>query len=133
MCCSWSSARSARSPAPYHHLYYLPIILAARRFEVRGAASTATASIVLYHLANPGLVAIWYREADLVQIALFIGVGLVTAKFARDARQLGQLATTGDLTGLTTCGPLSHDSRRSCGPPRIIKRRCHSWCWTWTA
>ena len=90
----------ATGSAPYHHLYYLPIILAARRFEIRGAAIAAGASIVLYHLANPGLVAIWYREADLVQIALFIGVGLVTAKFVRDARHLHQLATTDDLTGL---------------------------------
>ena len=90
----------ATGSAPYHHLYYLPIILAARRFEVGGAAFAAAGSIVLYHLANPGLLATWYHEADLVQIALFIGVGLVTAKFVRDARQLRQLATTDDLTGL---------------------------------
>ena len=61
----------ATGSAPFHHLYYLPIILAARRFEVGGAASTAASSIVLYHLANPDLLATWYREADLVQSALF--------------------------------------------------------------
>jgi len=90
----------ATGSVPYHHLYYLPIILAARRFEIRGAALSAAASIVLYHLANPGMVAVWYQEADLVQMALFIGVGLVTAKVVRDARVLHILATTDDLTGL---------------------------------
>jgi diguanylate cyclase (GGDEF)-like protein len=35
-----------------------------------------------------------------VQIALFIGVALVTARLADDARRLRQLAATDDLTGL---------------------------------
>src|SRR4051794_11782594 len=66
--------------APVQHLYYLPIILAAYRLRWMGGLVTSLIAIVLYHLANPSLLAFTYRETDLVQIVLFIAVGLVTAR-----------------------------------------------------
>src|SRR6185295_15347801 len=41
-----------------------------------------------------------YGESDLVQIALFLAVGVMTAKLTRDADRLRRLAMTDDLTGL---------------------------------
>jgi diguanylate cyclase (GGDEF)-like protein len=60
----------------------------------------AIASIALYHAANPHLLTFKYEESDVVQIALFLGVGMVTAKLAHDSRRLRHLAMTDDLTGL---------------------------------
>ena len=40
------------------------------------------------------------EESDIVQMALFVVVGLVTAKLRRDAERLHALAMTDDLTGL---------------------------------
>ena len=39
-------------------------------------------------------------ESDVVQIALFIAVGVVTARLVNDADRLRRLATTDDSTGL---------------------------------
>jgi diguanylate cyclase (GGDEF)-like protein len=86
--------------APVQHLYYLPIILAAISLGWRGSLMAAVAAVLLYHLANPFLLTFRYGESDLVQIALFIAVGLVTAKLTDDARRLHVLAMTDDLTGL---------------------------------
>ena len=86
--------------APFQHLYYLPIILAALRFGRRGGLLAALAAIVLYHLANPHLLQLRYEEGDVVQIALFAAVGLITAKLEADAQRLRWLASTDDLTGL---------------------------------
>jgi diguanylate cyclase (GGDEF)-like protein len=86
--------------APVQHLYYLPIILASLRIGRVAGLITAVAAVVLYHIANPTIVASGYKESDLVQIALFMAVGIVTAKLADDARRLHHLATTDDLTGL---------------------------------
>ena len=55
------------------------------RFRTRGSLLAALAAIVLYHLANPALLNFRYGEGDLVQICLFIGVGLTTAKLTHDA------------------------------------------------
>jgi two-component system cell cycle response regulator len=41
-----------------------------------------------------------YEESDLVQIALFLALGVITAKLTRDANRLRRLALTDDLTGL---------------------------------
>lgn len=41
-----------------------------------------------------------YGERDLIQIALFLTVGMVTAKLVHDGDLLRQLALTDDLTGL---------------------------------
>jgi len=86
--------------APVQHLYYLPTILAGVRFRWLGGLVTALLAIVLYHLANPHLLTFQYGEADLVQIILFVGVGVTAARVADDARRLHHLAMTDDLTGL---------------------------------
>ncbi len=86
--------------APFQHLYYAPIILAAVVFGRRGGFLTALAAVALYHLADPGRRSLIYREADAVETALFVAVGLVTARFVSDGRRLRHLAMTDDLTGL---------------------------------
>jgi diguanylate cyclase (GGDEF)-like protein len=90
----------ASGSAPVQHLYYLPIILAAMRFGTPGGLAAAIAAIVLYHVANPLLLLFQYRELDLVEVVLFVAVGLITARLVRDGRRLRRLATTDDLTGL---------------------------------
>jgi len=86
--------------APVQHLYYLPIILAALRLDWLGGLLTSITAVGLYHLANPALLSFAYRESDFVQIALFIAVGLVTARLAENGRRLHAMAMTDDLTGL---------------------------------
>jgi diguanylate cyclase (GGDEF)-like protein len=86
--------------APFQHLYYLPIILAARVFGRTGGLLSAAAAVVLYHLAKRPWLGVSYGESDLIQVALFFAVGLITAKMAGDARRMQQLAMTDDLTGL---------------------------------
>jgi len=90
----------ATGSTPVQHLYYLPIILAAYRFRRRGGLLAGLAAILLYHAANPHLLTLWYEESDLVQIALFLAVGVITARLADDAERLRYLAHTDDLTGL---------------------------------
>ena len=90
----------ATTSAPVQHLYYLPIIIAGLRFKMRGGVIAALAAIVLYHVANPHLLTFRYGESDLVQIALFLAVGTITAKLTHDRQRLRRLATTDDLTGL---------------------------------
>jgi diguanylate cyclase (GGDEF)-like protein len=86
--------------APVQHLYYLPIILASLRMGSMAGLGTSVASVVMYHLANPTLMSARYKDTDIIQIALFVVVALVTTRMANDARRLHQLATTDDLTGL---------------------------------
>jgi diguanylate cyclase (GGDEF)-like protein len=86
--------------APVQHLYYAPIILAAMIFGNRGGVATSLAAIVLYHVANPETLSVHYRQGDVVQVALFLAVGLVTARLIDNSRRLRRLATTDDLTGL---------------------------------
>jgi diguanylate cyclase (GGDEF)-like protein len=86
--------------APVQHLYYLPIILAGIYFRLPGGLAAALAAIALYHLANPTLLTFRYEESDFVQIALFIAIGIVTAKLTSNASRLRKLAMTDDLTGL---------------------------------
>ena len=90
----------ATGAAPVQHLYYVPIILAGFRLKMRGGVIAALASILLYHLANPHLLTFRYEEQDLIQIVLFLTVGMVTAKLVHDGDRLRQLALTDDLTGL---------------------------------
>jgi diguanylate cyclase (GGDEF)-like protein len=90
----------ATGSAPVQHLYYLPVIFAGFRFRMRGGIAAAAAAIVLYHLANPQLLTFRYREADLLQVVLFIVIGVVTAKLTNDGHRLHILAMTDDLTGL---------------------------------
>jgi diguanylate cyclase (GGDEF)-like protein len=95
----FAADRSTNS-APVQHLYYLPIIFAGLRFKMRGGVLAALAAIALYHVANPHLLTFRYGESDLVQIALFLAVGTITAKLTYDRQRLRKLATTDDLTGL---------------------------------
>ena len=86
--------------APFQHLYYVPIVLAGIELPPYGGVAAAIAAVGLYHLGNPRLLTFMYGESDIVQIALFVGIGLVTARLVEDARRLYDLAETDDLTGL---------------------------------
>ena len=99
---------SATGDAPVQHLYYLPIILAAARFGRRGGLVTSATAIVLYHLANPDLLTAHPIEADVVQIALFLLIGLVTARLVSDADRMRLLSRTDDLTGLHNLRSFEH-------------------------
>ena len=90
----------ATGSAPVQHLYYVPIILAGLWFRRWGSLIAAGAAIVLYHITIHTCCTFRYDELDLLQIALFIAVGLVTGRLVQDARRLRTLATTDDLTGL---------------------------------
>jgi diguanylate cyclase (GGDEF)-like protein len=86
--------------SPVQHLYYLPIVAAAARFGMLGGCLAVLAAIVLYHSANPHLLAFRYEQFDLLQIAVFMAAGVLTARLTDDSRRLHQLAMTDDLTGL---------------------------------
>jgi diguanylate cyclase (GGDEF)-like protein len=86
--------------APIQHLYYLPIIFAGVRFRLRGAMAAAVTAILLYHLTNPRLLAFGHGHWDIVQVALFLTAGIITARLMDDNRRLHDLAMTDDLTGL---------------------------------
>jgi diguanylate cyclase (GGDEF)-like protein len=86
--------------APLQHLYYLPIIFASLRIGALAGFGVSVSAIVLYHVANPTIIEAGYSQSDIVQILLFVVVGLVTARLSSDARRLHKLATTDDLTGL---------------------------------
>lgn len=90
----------ATGDAPVQHLYYLPIIVAALTFGRSGGIAASLAAIILYHVANESLFTPGRAESDIVQIVLFIAVGVVTARLVNDADRLRRLATTDDLTGL---------------------------------
>jgi diguanylate cyclase (GGDEF)-like protein len=94
------AADRATDAAPVQHLYYLPIIFAGINFGMRGGIVAAVTAIALYHKANPHLLSFHYGESDLVQIVLFLAVGVITAKLTGDADRLRGLALTDDLTGL---------------------------------
>ena len=85
---------------PYQHLYYLPILLAGVRLGYVGGVSSALSAVVLYHLANPHVLSFRYEQSDVVQIALFLAVGMTSATLAHHSRQMHALAGTDDLTGL---------------------------------
>ena len=90
----------ATGAAPVQHLYYLPLTLAAIVYGFGGAVTTSVAAILFYHLANPRLLSFGHEHWDFVQMALFVAVGLITAKLTQDRRRFHVLATTDDLTGL---------------------------------
>jgi diguanylate cyclase (GGDEF)-like protein len=85
---------------PVHHFYYMPIILAAVRFKKAGGLSAACAAGVFYHLTNPNSFRSQNLGRDLVQLGVFIGMGLIAVKLAGDAERMRKLAHTDDLTGL---------------------------------
>ncbi len=90
----------ASGDLPFQHLYYVPIILAAMRFGRSGGFTTALASIFFYHVANPRLMHFNLNQGDIVQMILFLTIGLVAAKLKDDSKRMEQLASTDDLTGL---------------------------------
>jgi diguanylate cyclase (GGDEF)-like protein len=75
-------------------------MVAAFSARIRGGLLAAVAAILLYHLANPDLLNVQYAEADIVRMALFVVVGVVTGKLRHDAERQHALAMTDDLTGL---------------------------------
>ena len=86
--------------APVQHLYYLPIVLAGVTFRWRGGILAAMVAIALYHIANPHPLTWRAEQPDLLQMAVFVAAGLVSAKLADDTRRLRRIALTDDLTGL---------------------------------
>jgi diguanylate cyclase (GGDEF)-like protein len=94
----WVDSRTGS--APFQHLYYIPIVFAAITVPPYGGAVAALVAVVLYHVGNPRLLTFMYAEADVVQIALFLAIGIVTARLADDARRLRHMSETDDLTGL---------------------------------
>jgi diguanylate cyclase (GGDEF)-like protein len=117
----------ATGVVPFQHLYYLPIIFAARQFGRRGGWVSSLVAVALYHLANPVLLRFAHGERDVVQTALFVVVGVVTARLQEDARRLEALAGTDDLTGLHNLRafeqrlrPLVHNSRRAGTPLSLL-------------
>jgi len=90
----------ATGAVPFQHLYYLPIIFAALQFGRRGGWVSSLVAVGLYHFANPALFRFTHGERDVVQVALFVVIGVVTARLHEDARRLEALAGTDDLTGL---------------------------------
>src|SRR6185503_18134091 len=91
---------AATYQAPVQHLYYLPIVLAGVTFRWRGGVASALAAIALYHVANPHPLTWRAEEPDVLQIAVFIAAGILSAKLADDTRRLRRMALTDDLTGL---------------------------------
>jgi len=85
---------------PFQHLYYLPIILAGLELPWFAGPLVGVVAVMLYHVANPSLLSSRYRESDVVQIVLFVVIGVITAQLAEDRRRLQHLAITDDLTGL---------------------------------
>ena len=90
----------ATGAAPVQHLYYLPIIAAAIAGGLRAGVAAVVTAIALYHVANPRLLTFAYGEWDIVQVLLFVAVGVTTARLAEDRRRLKRLSETDDLTGL---------------------------------
>jgi diguanylate cyclase (GGDEF)-like protein len=117
----------ATGSSPVQHLYYLPIIFAGVRFGMRGGLTASLLAILSYHVANPHLFGFRYEESDLVQIALFVGVGAITARLKEDAHRLRALAMTDDLTGLHNLRSFEarlaatvHDSRNAGTPVSLL-------------
>jgi diguanylate cyclase (GGDEF)-like protein len=109
----------ATGAVPFQHLYYLPIIFAALQFGRRGSWVSSLVAVGLYHFANPALFRITHGERDVVQIALFVVVGVVTARLHEDARRLEALAGTDDLTGLYNLRAFEHQLRSTVRRARV--------------
>jgi diguanylate cyclase (GGDEF)-like protein len=99
------------------HLYYLPILLAAVKVGPRMALVTAFASMLVYHLLDPDLIAFHYGEADVLQLVLFLVVAVVSSRLAEQEREMRRLAGTDDLTGLHNLRSLTAHLRRELEAP----------------
>jgi len=91
---------TSTASTPVQHLYYLPIVFAGVTFRWRGGVAAALVAIVFYHLANWHPLTWYNEEPDLLQMAVFLAAGLLSARLAEDARRLRRMALTDDLTGL---------------------------------
>jgi signal transduction histidine kinase len=79
---------------PVSHLYYIPILLAALSFGYAGGLGAALAAISLFHITHfvaSGAPAV-LDEADVLRLALFLTVGLVTARLRNERTRLRALA-----------------------------------------
>ena len=61
----------ATGAAPIQHLYYLPIVIAGVWLPRHAGLMAGSVAVVLYHLANPILLAARYREADVFRSRCF--------------------------------------------------------------
>ena len=79
---------------PISHLYYLPILLAALTFGYAGGLLAATLAIALFHVTHFVAVGtpVQLDEADLLRFALYLFVGLATARLVEDRRRVARLA-----------------------------------------
>lgn len=79
---------------PVSHLYYVPILLAAITFGSVGGLVSAAAAIILFHVTHVLLSGTPepLDEADLLRFALFLVVGLVSARLAEQHRRISALA-----------------------------------------
>lgn len=83
---------------PLANLHFIPIVLAALYFGYAGAVGAALSSIAVFHLTHfylPGN-AVYLPEADLVRLALFVLIGLITARLADDRQRLRECARAAD-------------------------------------
>jgi diguanylate cyclase (GGDEF)-like protein len=94
------------------HLYYLPILLASVKVGRRLAYGMALGSMLVYHLLDPDLIAFHYGEADILQLALFMVIAVVSSRLAEQEREMRRLAGTDDLTGLHNLRSLTANLRR---------------------
>jgi diguanylate cyclase (GGDEF)-like protein len=99
------------------HLYYLPILLAAVKVGRRLSLGMALASMLVFHLLDPELIAFHYGEADILQLVLFLVVALVSSRLAEQEREMRRLAGTDDLTGLHNLRSLTSHLRRALDGP----------------
>lgn len=99
------------------HLYYLPILLAAVKVGRRLSLGVALASMLVYHLLDPDLIAFHYGEADVLQLVLFLVIALVSSRLAEQEREMRRLAGTDDLTGLHNLRSLTQHLRRQLEGP----------------
>ena len=94
----WLDAQTGA--APFQHLYYIPIVIAGLGMSGYAGPAVGVIAVALYHIANPALLTTRYGESDIVQMALFLAIGVVTSRLAEDRRVLRHLSITDDLTGL---------------------------------
>ena len=91
----------------------------ARRCNRR--ASPVSFAVLTFHYAH------W----DVLQIAVFVAVGLITAKLTGDARRLHLLAMTDDLTGLHNLRSFEQKLEAMVRTPATAGLRLRCWSSTW--
>jgi signal transduction histidine kinase len=79
---------------PISHLYYLPILLAAVSSGYAGGLLAATGAIALFHVTHFVAIGapVHLDEADVLRFALYLIVGLATARLVEGRRRVARLA-----------------------------------------